>query len=161
MTPDQKLAAWDRGIRTLLIRGKHPEAAEAAGVNAQTWHNWRKDEAWKRLFEIRREQAASVSSEEMGALFQEAREVLHEAMGSDHRIEVRLKAASKVADLIVRKNDLSSVSPAIAALAVEVSGSDAASELRRRRELQANVPVAALPDHPPSSEEDPNEPADF
>lgn len=153
MTPDQRLAAWDRGIRTLLITGSHKKAANDADCNLQTWHQWRKDDAWKQLFDLRRDQAASVTVEEMGGLFAEAREVFHEAMQPEQKIEVRLKAASKVADLVVRKQDLSAVSPAIAALAVEVKGSDAASELRRRRLVESHEPEPAG-ELPPGPEDD-------
>ena len=144
MTPDERMAAWDRGIRTLLITGTHKKAANDAGCNIQTWHEWRKDEAFQRLFEIRREQVATVAVEEMGALFLTAREVFAEAMGPEQKIEVRLKAASKVADIIARSTPLDKAAPEIPALAIEVSSTDAAAELRRRKALSPPEPQPLL-----------------
>lgn len=145
MTPDERMAAWDRGIRTLLITGQHKKAADDAGCNIQTWHLWRKEEAFQRLFEIRREQAATIAAEELGALFVNAREVFLEAMSEDQKIDVRLKAAIAVSNMVVRSSPLDKATPEIKALAVEVTGSDAAAELRRRKLLQPGEPQPLPP----------------
>lgn len=145
------LAAWERGIRVLLVTGKQGEAAKAAGVNDSTWAKWREEEPWQRLFDMRREQASRVAVEEMGALFHQAKEVLLEAMGEGYDIGTRVRAAEKVLTFVARAApNATGAAPHVVALAENVSGADAAEELRRRRLGQ---PIDVTPPSPLEGDE--------
>lgn len=149
LTEDQHLSALERGIRSILVTGNHQEAAKAAGCNLQTWHQWRKTEEYRTLFELRRQQAAVVSMEKIGTLFHQALGVFHEAMDETQPMDVRLKAATAVVSL-AKKNDPAATGPVIEAMSRSVTGGDAAAELRRRRSGQPLVDAAAL--RPPAKE---------
>lgn len=154
VTPDERLAAWDRGIRVLLVTGKHNKAAEAAGCNVMTWHGWRKEEAFQRLFEIRREQAAQVTKEELGPLFKQAVEVLLEAMGEGQKMHIRLKAAEKVLGFVGKTGGVDSAKPTVPMLEASVTPADAAARLRSLRFSD----VEPAPELPPGGDDESADP---
>ena len=111
LTPGQRKA-----IETLFTTGSVSAAALAAGVNRATIYKWRNDETFSLAMQEAEADAVAGLARSLAGLGESAAQALYEALQSDQKITVRLRAAEIVTDRLLKLRELVTLEERIARL---------------------------------------------
>ena len=111
LTPAQRKA-----VETLLTTGSVSAAALAAGVHRSTLYKWQADEQFVEALRAAEAQAVAGLARSLAGLGESAAQALYEALQSDQKITVRLRAAEIVTDRLLKLRELVTLEERIAAL---------------------------------------------